>query len=1353
MTDGTAISAIKLPLVRRLASQNIPTIEVTRREPQPALRLSLATALRRGWIDSRSGRLRSACGAVSQVNLFEAVEQRFVDPNSIIVRISGSDLDASRSRTSRTSYYSLASVLEAANTIARAGKFVSEVSWKNELLKTLMTNNANTNDGEVSEDISPEDYSRLQSIIVHHGIKHAKGDKKMSLAKLTLKPKQKKTEQTSEKPSEEKMSLARAIQAGRFDPSTGIITTQTMRRITLKEAVRMKVIDEEISLVQDERTGYYRSVAHYLHDGATPIEIWLHWPMATLLLPEEVEPFGRKRVSRGQRIPYAAAQALHLINPQSRTVLSPQTLNYVSILNAFLEGPLCGQRTVIYFKTSQEYLPVDKIISTNPENVVNELLFNRSLCIELQEDIVDSRGRTRPSPYITVKTSVDSIPSPTVATSVDLKTAVSLGWIDKQTGFVNDPYSGHRLLLKEAVRAGLIDANRTVIKDPATRHTSTLDAILKSEEPINVPYIIQLACLEDSQEPSAQTFSGKNQSALLRPVTDGSLAATPITSKLQVTNTPKGQEVNDERFITEVEYPLGRKDKAREKVLSEAMESAKIQKQLDPDTRKLRSDLADAMTKAETGLAVALGAAAVGGTLAYQSIKEKIKSDNASNSQIQPPADKDNQQITSGPASVDIANKRSEGFKGLFVPKSNQVSTDDVAKMDEKAKLVNNGIEDTKWMGPDIYGSSIPVDGKELQFYHNKKAALVTGSQINSMGTDDATKSESSEKLMDNLKSTSKGTILMDQNDQNLPKSPIPAESCILGAQDSLHSTSTEGKKAPGPKAKGILESDEKVSRRTDIEEMEFMDHDKDSSRPTLLANVEVPEMSDEEQDYSNFSFIKREMEPKRASFSTGGWKVNREDGAESKVSEQLFVEKTPSIAQGHLHPVDSEDQLKCEMPLKGGTVHPSQETLVPSDVKDSQRHSVDKTLSFDEYDLRPEGAERERKPSSKSKKGKIESVDQNEKQTFDSLISVNEVDAKQCVVDSIIKVTGELGQKTRERGDSATSQGNGLGYSVDLAKDIENIESSAIPEVDQNAFEEFHEFVSSGAGNDLNGTLRGEPNNNISTQGSISPNQQSPSKRAPSPAVNFAGTSEEPKRTSGIKKMLANVGDVLAAAVGAPVVAGAMIYNAAKDKFESRQQPSGTQNKPLESGEGGHVAPEPVKAHKTDGNLNDQNKNREVCEKHNVSPQTNEQPKSETDRLLKEKQFDPEKKQENFQLSAALDDSVIPKSVSFEDLGPEFLQKGEELQQERNFSKHCASCDLNQTKDGLSDKTKGPGSEEEIDQQNKDLEIQGKADLIREEGPIQSVKTERNNGNFSERSVSKQIYRLRHFNNPCLSY
>ncbi|KAL5108280.1 hypothetical protein TcWFU_010429 [Taenia crassiceps] len=1201
MTDGTAISAIKLPLVRRLASQNIPTIEVTR-EPQPVHRLSLATALRRGWIDSHSGRLRSACGAVSQVNLIEAVEQRFVDPNSIIVRISGGDLEASRYKTSRTQYYSLASVLEAANTIARTEKFVSEASWKNELLKILMTNNANAADGEVSEDISPEDYSRLQSIIVHHGIKHAKGDKKMSLAKITLKSKQKKNEQPNKKLSGEKMSLARAIHAGLFDPSTGIITTQTMRQITLKEAVELKVIDEEISLVQDERTGYYRSVAYYMQDGATPIEIWLHWPMATLLLPEEVESFGRKRVGRGQRIPYAAAQVLHLINPQSRTVLNPQTLNYVSILNAFLEGPLCGRRTVIHFKTSEEYLPVDKLIPTNPENVVNELLFNRSLCIELQEDIGDKVGRTRPSPYVPVETSVDSTPSP-FTTSVDLKTAVGLGWIDRQTGFVNDPYTGHRLLLKEAVRAGLIDADRTVIKDPVTRQTSTLTAILKSEEPINVPYIIQLACLEDSQEPAMQTSSVHNLTTLPLPVTDSSLTITPVTNELQVTGTPKDQKENAEKFITEVEYPLGKKDKPGIKTSNKAIENAKVLEQIGPDAKKLRSNLADAVTKVGTGLAVALGAAVVGGALAYQSIKEKTKNSDASNSQYQSPADKDNQHIASGPPSKDIASKHSENFKGLFVPNGDRISTNDAARRDEESKLVNDGVGDTKRIGMDICGSSIPVDDKELQYCYDRKTA------------DSATRSGSIEKLADNLKLASEVPTFRDRSDENLSRSPISTESCILGAQYILHSTSTGVKEVPELVAKNIRENDEEeVSRVTDAEELEFVDHNQNSSRLTLLTSVKVPEMSGEEQcpfkrqNYSNLLNKEHELGPNQTSLLTEGWKANGEDEAESKGPEQYPVGRTQPIAQDHLHAVDFENKLKCETPSKGETMYPSQETSVPSSAKDLQSHSVKKTPPFAEDDLHLEGTGHEQN------EGKTESMDQNEKQAVDSLAFVDEVDVQKQVVDSITEASKNSGQKPQERGDYAASQDNDLKCTVDSSE----------------------------------------------------------------------STLEKPKRDTGIEKILTNVGGVLVAAVGSPVLAGVMAYNVVKDKIESRQQSSGKQNDSLETSESSHVGLKPHGAFTTDGNLNNEDKNEQVERENQLTLQTDETPEGEMDELLKEKQFYPEKQQQQFQ-------PIV------------------------NF-----------------DKPKESRSGEGNNQQMEALRLQKESELIQEGGPNHSITIEANNCEFS---------------------
>ncbi|CDS39395.1 Spectrin alpha actinin [Echinococcus multilocularis] len=1340
MTDGTAISAIKLPLVRRLVSQNIPTIEVTRREPQPARRLSLATALRRGWIDSYSGGLRSACGSVSQVNLIEAVEQRFVDPNSIIVRIGGDGLDASNPGTR---YYSLARVLEAANTIARAKSFASEAGWKNELLKILMTNNANADDGEVSENISPEDYSRLQSIIVHNGIKRTKGDKKMSLAKLTLKRKQKKGEQPNEKLSGEKMSLARAIQAGRFDPSTGIITTQTMQQITLKEAIELKIIDEEISLVQDERTGYYRSVSHYLNDGTTPIEVWVHWPMATILLPEEVEPFGRKRVNRGQRIPYAAAQSLHLVNPQSRTVFNPQIENYVSILNAFLEGPLCGQRTVIYFRTSQEYLPADKLILLNPENVVNELLFNRSLCIELQKDIDGSGGGTHPPPHVPVKTSVDSIPSPILVTPVDLKTAVSLSWVDRQTGFVNDPYTGHRLLLKEAVSAGLIDANRTVIRDPVTHQTSTLNVILKSGEPINVPYIVQLACLEDSQEPSTQACSGQNQSTPLSPVTDGSFAMTPTTGELRVTNTSKGQEVNDERFLIEEEYPLEGKSKAGGKMFDEAMENAEKHEIIGLDAKKLRSDLADAAAKVGAGLAVALGAAGVGDTLAYQSIKEKIKRGNASHSQIQSPTVEENL-IASGPIYADTTTKSSEEFKRLFVPNGDKISTDDAVKRDDETKLVNDDVEVAKLRSTDISGSSVPADGKELQRRYDEKTAFKADNEISPMDTDDALRSEISQMSMDNLGTANEGTIFLDRNDKNLLRSSISAGNSIFGTQDVSHSISAEDGQRSGHDVQKIGENDKRESLGISIGGMEFIDQAEDLSRPSYLASMEVPETNGEErspleeQGYSRPSSREHGMELKRTSPSTERWEANEEGKEKTSDPEKYSTVKSSPIAPNHLHSVDSEDATKCErILLRGRTMYPSEDTSVNFNAEDSQDHFVEKTPSIAEDGLQFGTTENKQEPNQETKEGKTELTDQCEKQAPGSSIFVNKVDEQKHVADPTMELSEATSQKPPGSSDSATSRDDKLRYEVDLTKNAGHIESSVISGADQNAEEPF-ESGFSGAENNLNKMPKGEPINSVVTQGAVALNKQSLSKHAPSSVANLADTSKEAKKGFDVKKVLINIGGVLTAAVGAPVVAGIMAYNAAKEKFESSPPSSKTQNKSLEIGGSVNVSLEPEKVLTTGTNPKKKDKSGEIFEENRLPRM------GKTDDLSNERQCDLEEQQQQFQPPANFDDLLIPESNSFEDPRSKSPQKGEELPRNGTFNKQLASHDPNQAKDDLLETQKEVKSRERHDQPSEVLRNQGKVDLIQEGKPIQSLEIGQSVCNSPRRSPESNSIRAR---------
>lgn len=600
MTDGTAISAIKLPLVRRLVAQNLPTVKSIHRQLDSPHRLSLASALKRGWLDPRTGRLRSSCGAVSQMNLFEVVEQRILDPDSIVVRISsGTDTCVNGSQ-----HYSLATVLDAANTIANHDNYTSEVSWRNELLKALMATNTIPVEGEVRENLSPDDYSHLQSIIAPHGAKLGKGDRKLSAASIFLRSRKKKPEEKlpEKKPRGERLSLARAIQSGRVDPSTGTVTTITKQTITLKEAIELEVIDEEHSLIQDERTGHYRTVRSYLNDEMTPIEIWIHRPMATLLSPKEVGPFGRKRLNIGKRIPFASAQSLQLINPQSRTVLIPQTQTYVSILNAFFEGPLCRRRTVIYFSTTHEYIPVDILISSNPENVISELLFNRSLCVELQEDLVERNDRNRSPPHIIIPPFADSKPSATANLPLDLTTAVKLGWLDPQTGFVSDPFTGHRLLLKEAIEAGLIDGDRTVIRDPVTNEISSLNIILNKGEPVNVPYLVQLACSNDGNQ------LDDNQSSFLSSVTSQPLLDRAVEITLN------GRETNEKRWISETEF--------QRELGTEILVRAHG---VDRDIDNLRSNLIEAASKVGTGLAVALSAAAVGGTLGYQSNKDRIQ--------------------------------------------------------------------------------------------------------------------------------------------------------------------------------------------------------------------------------------------------------------------------------------------------------------------------------------------------------------------------------------------------------------------------------------------------------------------------------------------------------------------------------------------------------------------------------------------------------------------------------------------------------------------------------------------------------------------------------------------------------
>lgn len=1157
MTDGTAISAIKLPLVRRLVPQNLPTLETSRRQLDSPQRLSLATALRRGWVDPRTGRLRSSTGAVSQVNLFEAVEQRFLDPDSIVVRIgNGTDSGVSGSQ-----HYTLATILDAANTIANRDSHISEASWRNELLKTLMTRNASPTDGEVSESLSPDDYSRLQSVIAP---KSSKGDKKLSAAKIILKPKKKKIEEKicGEKLQGERLSLARIAQFGRFDSSTGMVLTATNQKITLQEAIELEIIDGESSLIKDERTGHYHSLLNYLNDRTISMETWIEWPMATLLSSEEVEPFGRRQLSIGRRIPYASAQALHLIKPQSRTVLNPQTQAYVSILNAFTDGPLCRHRTLIHFRTTQEYIPVDVLLPTNPENVITELLFDRSLCVELQEDLVDEDNRNRSVLHITVPPSIDSKQFATVSLPVDLKTAVQLGWLDPQIGFVNDPFTGHRLLIKEAVEAGLIDGEKTMIRDPATNKISTLNSILYNGDPINVPYLVHLSLLDDV-----------NQSNLLSPVGDTSLATSSGISELpgerdSVGTTPSKRKIKDEKWLSEAEFPV----EVGKDLSGRSHEN-------DRNSGKLKSNLLDAASKVGTGLAVALGAAALGGNMAYQSIKDKIQSGKSSSPHKQASSSEYIQQ--SDRSTDDIQNKSSYEIGRP----SGRMNVDDVARPKPTGSAREHLHENIQSSGfgedgvrerPDFSSGRVNTDDTAKSITMETVGKPPKPSQISPVDDwmSQPQYGAENEEQMDVDKS---GLPVVNEKHVRFSHSSVGNKSEVSIERDTLPVKDYDERSkfghdqqlvcAPMP---DFQKANDSRIERLDADLTQTIYHKKEP----VVMDSKLPQNSTEKSEKSKFmskyspSDRKFEEDRYKSGESPPEEVLSKEVANQSPIEDIITAARRSSAEEaqwssGDKQLFDAHDSNawptgSVSMDSKNSSITSAEsERSLPKSVP-SDQESERKKQTSEEYP-------RERTPLK-------EIID--EKPIIDVIISPRRNSAAQTNVD----FEGVLADK------SVVDQGNKNKSAAELTKPGETLSMEGIkgsyqlPLQDQNdmnpssliANEEGLSGLNSEKGSpDPSGHGRGSKgvessavqgkyvfsdiNIGISMRGDV--DQLTTSAEQMSPPGG---------KGSGIKTILAGAGSNLVATLGAPVIAGVMAYNAVVEKLESHGETSDAQQEPM---------------------------------------------------------------------------------------------------------------------------------------------------------------------------------------------
>ncbi|VDL93908.1 unnamed protein product, partial [Schistocephalus solidus] len=524
LDDGAAISVIKLPLVRRLPAMALPTLEGPRKsKSSTGPRLDLSTALRRGWIDPQGGRLRTATGATAQLDLFEAAEQGFLDASSLLMKIctpNASDSEVLVTAEGMRNFYSLATVLAAARIIARADKNMPPpVVWRHRLLSGLIAANRSdlvgledSNSVKILASLTPADRNHIQHLMKTGPCRLDS----RSVAEKEKAEKETKSNEIQTLPVASKTSLLRAIRMGQVDTGKCTFTYSNMGySIPIIEAIERGFIDTKTSLLKVPKTDRYVSLKRFFITDRhrEPLEVWMQWPMATLVRRREEASFAYQLLHRGGSISFTGAQALSLVDSHTRSVLNPKTGTKVPLLEAFTQGPLCSSRTVCVDLDSGEFVSAKQYLSpsTKPlslEFFVEEIWKNKSRSIELSEDIFISQSPSTGGEHFTSELSVN-VPMPvtfgtptraegsghkssfeTFNFPVDLKTAIRLSWIDESTGFVNDPLTGDRLLLKEAVDRGIIDAENVLFVDPSTRQSVNLASLFSHKEPINFSKLI-----------------------------------------------------------------------------------------------------------------------------------------------------------------------------------------------------------------------------------------------------------------------------------------------------------------------------------------------------------------------------------------------------------------------------------------------------------------------------------------------------------------------------------------------------------------------------------------------------------------------------------------------------------------------------------------------------------------------------------------------------------------------------------------------------------------------------------------------------------------------------------------------
>lgn len=241
----------------------------------------------------------------------------------------------------------------------------------------------------------------------------------------------------------------------------------TIRECSLDEAINYELIDPNMSVVKDPKTGRFISVSAAIANGVIdPSKRGIFEPQTGKISPQCVK-FENFTLYLGKPLSFeAAVEEGHLILETGRFI-DPKTKENLTLKEAVTLGAIDPDSALI--KDSEK-----KKLVKLPE------AFRRGMMDAEKGNVLD----TASSKLYTLSKAVDSGLLSTQKQGISFIEALQYGLYDSASGSFHDPFAvtlvndGNRLTLIEAIDSGLIDPSTTVIKDPVNGSIlSLLEAI------------------------------------------------------------------------------------------------------------------------------------------------------------------------------------------------------------------------------------------------------------------------------------------------------------------------------------------------------------------------------------------------------------------------------------------------------------------------------------------------------------------------------------------------------------------------------------------------------------------------------------------------------------------------------------------------------------------------------------------------------------------------------------------------------------------------------------------------------------------------------------------------------------